>query len=67
MIFKPLESLYEMSQAPTDWYKTLHGQMLEIGFIRSENNKAVWYHPKGLRVGPHVYDCVARGKRKEHK
>ena len=50
-----------------DWYTTLHGWMLEIGFIRSDNDKAVWYHPRGLRVGSHVDDCVARGKRKEHK
>ena len=66
-IFKLLGSLYGMSQAPMDWYKTLHGWMEQIGFIRSENDKAVWYHPSGLRVGSHVDDCIARGKRKLHK
>ena len=40
-IFKLLGSLYGMSQAPMDWYKTLHGWMPKIGFIRSENDKAV--------------------------
>ena len=66
-IFKLLGSLYGMSQAPTDWYKTLHGWMEQIGFIRSENNKAVWYHPRRLKVGSHVDACIARGKRKLHR
>ena len=55
-MIKLLGILYGMSQAPMDWYKTLHGRMEEklIGFIRSENDKAVWHHPSGLRVGSHV-------------
>ena len=53
-----------MSQAPMDWYKALHGWMEQIGFIRSENDKAVWYHPSGLKVGSYNNDvdaCIARG------
>ena len=38
-----------------------------VGFIKSANDKAVRYNPRGRRVGSHVADCVARGKRNEHK
>ena len=51
-----------------DWYKTLHTWLvLEMGFVRSENGKAVWLHPtRRLKIGSHVNDCILRGKRKHH-
>ena len=67
-IFRLLGSLYGMSQAPMDWYKTLHNWLvLEVGFVRSENDKAMWMHPtRRLNIGSHVDDCILRGKRKHH-
>ena len=67
-IFRLLGSLYGMSQAPMDWYKTLHNWLvLEMGFVRSENDKAMWMHPtRRLKIGSHVDDCILRGKRKHH-
>ena len=54
-----------------DCYKTLHNWLvLEMGFVRSENDKAMWMHPtRRLKIGSHVddcADCILRGKRKHH-
>ena len=67
-IFRLSGSLYGMSQAPVDWYKALHNWLvLQMGFVRSENDKAMWMHPtRRLKVGCHVDDCILRGKRKNH-
>ena len=40
-----------------------HGWMEEIGFIRSGNDKAVWYHPSGLRAGSHEDPATKSGLR----
>ena len=61
-------SLYGMSQAPMDWYRTLTTWMMstEMGFDRSENDKAVFVQRKTkLRVGLHVDDAVTRGKKED--
>ena len=43
-IFRLPGSLYGMPQVPVDWYKTLqnhNGLVLEMGFVRSESEKAM--------------------------
>ena len=51
-----------------DLYKAIHNWLvLEMGFVRSENDKAMWLHPtRRLKIGSHIDDCILRGKRKHH-
>ena len=69
-IVRLLGSLYDMLQAPMDWYKTLHNWLVhvkEVGFVRSENDTAMWLHPvRRLNVGRRVDNRVLRGTMKHH-
>ena len=48
-IYRLLGSLYGMSQALTDFYKTLHTWLVRNmgpGFVSSESDETLWLHPE---------------------
>ena len=54
--------LYGGRDSGMRWYKTYAKYFTELGFIRGENDKSVFYHPEThVRIATHVDDSLVRG------
>ncbi|OLP94851.1 Ankyrin repeat and KH domain-containing protein 1 [Symbiodinium microadriaticum] len=58
--------VYGLNDAPSAWYKTLDGALLEVGFERSRLDRCLYFMREGRQltgtVGIHVDDSVTGGQ-----
>ena len=66
MYFEQRSSLYGESSAPVRWEKCLSDWLIEDGFIRGENEKSLYFHPKyDILIATWVDDLLCDGLEKD--